>query len=103
MRHTFVRAAAALTGATFALALTANAPAQDAGVKQVEQLVKKAEATVAAIGETKLQLTKTRTCTTPCFRYRDRPQGSLQEAPEGDGEHREEAVRDRAEEGRDGR
>ena len=59
MRHTFVRAAAALTGATFALALTANAPAQDAGVKQVEQLVKKAEATVAAIGETKLQLTKT--------------------------------------------
>ena len=59
MRHRFVRAGAALVGAALALALTANAPAQDTGVKQVEQLVKKANATVAAIGATKLQLTKT--------------------------------------------
>jgi chromosome segregation ATPase len=39
--------------------VAALAAAQDEGVKQVEELVKKANATVSAIGEAKLQLTKT--------------------------------------------
>lgn len=47
-----------LAGA-LALVLATAASAQDAGVKQVEQLVNKANATVSAIGATRLQLAKT--------------------------------------------
>lgn len=43
----------------FMLSVTVAAQAQDEGVKQVEQLVKKAGSTVQAISETKLQLIKT--------------------------------------------
>jgi len=49
----------ALVAGSIALGAAAFAVAQDEGVKQVEQLVKKANATVSAIGEAKLQLSKT--------------------------------------------
>jgi hypothetical protein len=43
----------------FGLSVMVTAQSPDAGVKQVEQLVKKAGSTVQAISETKLQFTKT--------------------------------------------
>lgn len=43
----------------FTLSVTVSSQTQDEGVKQVEQLVKKAGSTVQAISETKLQLDKT--------------------------------------------
>jgi hypothetical protein len=48
-----------LAAAAIVLALAAAGRSQDAGVKQVEQLTKKAGATVEAIANTKVQLMKT--------------------------------------------
>jgi hypothetical protein len=48
-----------LVASGFLLGAAVLVAAQDEGVKQVERLVGKANATVSAIGETKLQLTKT--------------------------------------------
>jgi hypothetical protein len=45
--------------AAIALCFAATAYSQDESVKQVEQLVKKAKATVEAVGNTKVQLSKT--------------------------------------------
>jgi septal ring factor EnvC (AmiA/AmiB activator) len=59
MRHSSHSLRVALVAGPLALAAAAVVAAQDQGVKQVEELIKKANATVSAIGETKLQLTKT--------------------------------------------
>jgi DNA repair exonuclease SbcCD ATPase subunit len=48
-----------LAAAAVVLSFAVAAPSQDEGVKQVEQLTKKAGATVEAIANTKLQLMKT--------------------------------------------
>ena len=53
----FFRVLAVLTVAALAAAVSARA--QDEGVKQVEQLIKKSGSTVQAIAETKVQLQKT--------------------------------------------
>lgn len=59
MRHPSPSVRLALAAGSLALGAAALAIAQDEGVKQVEQLIKKANATVSAIGEAKLQLSKT--------------------------------------------
>ena len=50
---------AALSALSLCLVSPAPAPAQDEGVKQVEQLVKKAGSTVQTVAEAKVQLQKT--------------------------------------------
>jgi hypothetical protein len=50
---------AILSGLAFIVGITASLGAQDEGLKQVQQLIKKAQTTVESIGTAKLQLQKT--------------------------------------------